>query len=305
MLEFNVDKQAGIQLYTCERKSRWCQRFLWLSWLAMLAFVGWLFWKGIIFGHVQPQVVQEQLAACKKSNDVKPQDTSCKAQLEALKNQLNHGFSKKYSQQIKASGEQLKNAEKALSQSREKIKALEARQRQSSKTVASDAEVRQKLFFYEQILGSNGVEDAVFINHFAAKAATEKGHYRFQLILARLGKHKNTTGKYDIFLKGNKIVEIKEQEKLADGKIREKTRRKKEPVTYKHTDLLPAEAVSGKNTFAFKYYQINEGEFVLPDKFELQSLSVNVMPEGLSSIKNNYDWNSLKQQKFREFTTRE
>ncbi len=315
MLEFNIDKQAGIQLHTCERKSRWCKIILWLSWLAMLAFLGWLFWKGLpgnIFAMsgstnvtpanaVPPQLVQKRVADCKGESDAanKQQDKGCEQQLSELKSKLNHQFSKKYSQQVKSSGEKLKNAEMALAQAREKIIALEAKP--LPKPAKPDSELQKKLFFYEKILGTNGVEDAVFINHFAAKAATEKGHYHFQLILARLGKHENTTGKYDIFLKGYKRVETKQKEKLADAKTSEKTILKKEPVTYKHTDLLPAEAVSGQNNFAFKYYQIVTGEFVLPGKFELESLSVNVQPEGMLSVRNNYDWDNLKQQKFKEF----
>ena len=38
-----------------------------------------------------------------------------------------------------------------------------------------------------------------------------------------------------------------------------------------------------------------------PEKFELESLSVSVMPEGLASVKNNYKWENLKQQAFKEF----
>ncbi len=314
MLELNIDKQTGIQLHTCERKSRWCQFFLWLSWLLMLAFLGWLFWKGMIGNastllgsptvtptkSAEPQIVQKLIADC-ETNDAtsKAKADACKKQLSELEKRLNQQFNQKYAQHLKKSGEKLKNTKKALQQSRQQLKALEAK----LLTVSGkpDSDLKEKLFFYEKILGSNGIEDAVFINYFAAKALDKKRHYRFQLILARLGKHKKTTGKYDIFLKGTKAVEVKEKEKLADGKTREKIIIKKEPVTYKHTDLLPAEAVSGQNTFTFKYYQIVEGEFILPAKFDLESLSVSVMPEGLSSVKNNYKWDNLKQQAFKEF----
>ena len=191
MLEFNIDKDAGIQLHTCERKSRWCKALLWLSWLAMLAFVGWLFWKGLLGNALalsgspsitatkpmSSQVVQKSVAHCNSDSDSKDkqQDKTCEKQLDELKNKLNHKFSKKYSQQIKLAGETLKNTQKALAQSRQKVKELEARQ--LSKSDKPDSELQKKLFFYENILASNGVEDAVFINHFAVKAAAEKGHY--------------------------------------------------------------------------------------------------------------------------------
>ena len=49
MIEFNVDKNAGIQLHTCERKSRWCKTLLLFSWLLLLPLLlGWLFWEGFL-----------------------------------------------------------------------------------------------------------------------------------------------------------------------------------------------------------------------------------------------------------------
>ncbi len=310
MLEFNIDKDAGIQLHTCQRKSRWCKSLLWLSWLAMLAFLGWLFWKGLLANAfalgsspnttpAKPVAPVSQTLATDCEANNKAQSAACQKQLSALESELNHQFSRKYSQQLKQSGQKLKDTRKALQQAQDKIKSLE--QKQADKSSSVDPGLKEKLFFYEKIMGSNGVKDAVFINHFAVRSLDKERHYRFQLILARLGKHVDTTGDFDIFLKGNKRVESKQTETLADGKTREKILVKKQPVTYKHTDLLPKDSVSSLNTFAFKYYQIIEGGFVLPEKFELQSLSLSVNPEGLSSLRNNYEWKNIKQQAFKVY----
>lgn len=230
-----------------------------------------------------------------------------------LKLELANQYKKQLRQQEKQSAEKLKSSQLALQKLKQKLATIENNKsapQASNPQLATDqmlskdkgdSDVAEKLFYYEKILNVNGVKDALFINYFAIEALQEKQHYRFQLILGRLGKPANTMGKFEIFLAGNKIIEAKETEKLADGTIREETVAKKEPVTYKHIDLLPPEAVSGQNNFAFKYYQIIENEFVLPENFELESLSVKIYPEGLPSVTKQYQWSSLKQQAFKEF----
>ena len=282
MLEFDIDKQAGsIQLHSCQRKSRWCRFLLRTSWLLMLAFLGWLFWKGMPGGALalsplqapasQTSVIQQYTDKCETINETVNKETdnkslaakneeSCTQRLleleKKLKLELGNQYKKQLEQQKKQSAEKLKASQLALQKLNKKISIIEKNNPASQlpNKDKSNPDLAKRLFYYEKILGSNGVEDAIFINSFAAQALQEKHRYRFQLILGRLGQPAKTMGDFEIFLKGNKIIEAKETEKLADGAIREKTVVKKEPVTYKHTDLLPPEAVSGQNNFAFKYY---------------------------------------------------
>lgn len=333
MLEFNIDKQAGIQLHTCERKSRWCKTFLLLSWLLLLPLLlGWLFWGGFLQlgSNNNNNKAQTVISSTETSRDcknevassveksvkksVKENKAKCDQQLtrlkseltaeiDQLKNQAKRDIKKsvdnnEMSQQLISANQKLKLAKEALRNSEQEIKNIKV----SSSQSVSDKELAKKLYFYEKILAVNGNKNALAIEHFAVKPQDKERHYRFQLLLTKLGKHQTTTGSYDIFLKGNKINTnthtIKESDKstsTSDKKII-----KKQSVTYKHTGLSPSENVAKANTFSFNYYQDLQGEIVLPENFEVESFSVNINPKNLSSVRNSYEWKKVQNQPFKE-----
>lgn len=348
MLEFNVDKQGGIKLHTCDRKNRWCKFWLWLSWVSILALLGWLFWSGFLTFDKQEEkgsVVSTPLAKapiatpevkmvmsdCPKLDSSEVAETvknkefeeSCNEKLSALNLQLKEvGELKDTNQKLKTSAELLKKSNTELLKEKQELGTkLADKTLQSEKLIkqlsvpssekSSDPDLVEKLYYYENILGVNGDEQAVIINHFVLKKLQKTRRYRLQLVLGYLGRSQSksgTEGSYDVFLKGNKRIDVMNE---ADDKSAQETGSdsanetkpitvKKEAVTYKHTDLIPAGEPEVTTTFAFKYYQSLESEIVLPEFFELESVSVGISPQGLPSVKKNYQWADLEKLSFKE-----
>ncbi len=320
MLEFNIDKQAGIQLHTCERKSRWCKKLLLFSWLLLLPLLlGWLFWQGFLSfdNNIKRDVTDSLDTTSNCTNEiavsVEESKAKCDQQLGLLKAELfekidqakgrqttGNNDTKKLNQQLVEVNQKLKTTQEALRNSKQILKTNEVSSSQSG-----SKGLDKKLYFYEKILDISGNKNAVAIEYFAVKPLDKERHYRFQLLLAKLGKHQTITGSYDIFIKGNKILELKDSDEVSISgdksvSISDKQLVKKESVTYKHTGLIPAENVATDNTFSFKYYQNLQGDFVLPGNFEVESLSVIINPKNLATVRSSYEWKALQNQPFKE-----
>ena len=345
MLEFNIDKQAGIKLHTCERKSRWCKTLLLFSWLLLLPLLlGWLFWQGFLSldNNINRNVNNNaNIAATKKPRpivgtatssldcsaevetsvatsvaiSIKESKAKCDKQLGRLENELITEINDVKNTQLKGDGElsqqlvdanqKLKTAQEALRNSEQEVKTMKT----ASSVPATDSSVGKalikKLYFYEKILAVNGNKNAIAIENFAIKSQDKERHFRFQLLLTKLGKHQTTTGSYDIFIKGNKITELKDSDEVSisgDKSISISDRQlvKKQSVTYKHTGLLPAENVATDSHFSFEYYQDLQGDIVLPEHFEVDSFSVIIHPKNLSTVRNSYEWKKVQNQPFKE-----
>lgn len=321
MLEFNVDKQGGIQLHSCERKSRWCKFFLWISWVLFLGLLAWLFWEGYLRltndqqAFTETRDINQVVTECADPGEAsKPlvlndnktnmqNKANCDKKLASLKNKLTQEQNLK----IKDLTHKLKESDQARGKLQAKLSGLTSKNA-SNKNV-NVPELAEKLFFYEKILNAGGKKEAVSVNHFAIKKLKEDRYFRYQLVLARLGKAKPTSGKFELFIKGSRLVKNKESEQAQKDKDDStkssdinKTPKKPdtESVTYKHSDLSLPDSVAAADTFEFKYYQMIEGDFVLPEAFELSSFTVNVKPKGLPSVRESFEWQKLKGKPFKE-----
>lgn len=114
-------------------------------------------------------------------------------------------------------------------------------------------ELERELTFYRSIMAPENNVDGVAINGMELQAGHKAGSYRLRLVLTQLQKRKQP-------LKGNAEVTL---QGLKAGK---------------ETNISLESLISkGKLNFNFKYFQVVETEFVLPDAFELQRISAKVI----------------------------
>lgn len=246
-------------------------------------------------------------------------EASCNEKISALNKQLKElSDLKKSNLELKVSASTLEQSKANLIKEKKELdKKLIEKASQNEKlakqlSLASDKkgidpDLAEKLYYYEQILDVKGNKQAVVINHFVLKKLKKPNHYRFQMVLGRLGQslgRSEATGTFEVFLKGKKRIEVinsSENSQSADSKSEAKpTAFTKEAVTYKHSDLMPDDDSINTSTFTFKYYQNVERDIVLPEYFELESISVGVKPKSLSSVRKNYEWKDLDKLSFKE-----
>lgn len=120
--------------------------------------------------------------------------------------------------------------------------------------IQRETELKTKVAFYQQVMSPELATEGVVIDGFNVQPALSANSFRFELVLIQQNKMKNT-------LQGNLSIEILGSEN-------------NQAKTYQLDSLL-VNAQPNKLKFGFKYFQVIEGEFVLPQGFAAEQVSVH------------------------------
>ena len=113
-------------------------------------------------------------------------------------------------------------------------------------------ELERELAFYRSVMAPENIADGVAINALEIEPSLEPRQYRIKLVLTQLEKRKRSlSGRSEVTLIG-----------LQDGKT----------LTLKLSDLTDASF-----KFKFRYFQVLEGEFTLPEGFSLSRVKAKVI----------------------------
>ncbi|ABV86311.1 DUF6776 family protein [Shewanella pealeana] len=117
---------------------------------------------------------------------------------------------------------------------------------------AKQKELERELAFYRSVMAPENIADGVAINGLELEPSLEPRQYRIKLVLTQLEKRKRSlAGRSEITFVG-----------LQDGKT----------VSLKLSDLTDASF-----KFKFRYFQVLEGEFTLPEGFSLSRVKAKVI----------------------------
>jgi len=116
-------------------------------------------------------------------------------------------------------------------------------------------QVKKQLAFYEKVMAPEKDADGLIIDNIKIMATQSPNHYRFQVVLVQQELKKR-------YVKG--YIELAFEGSLAD-----------KPKLIK---LSEVSSLSKKDrSFSFKYFQVIEGEFTLPDNFVPEKLSLSAI----------------------------
>ncbi|WJG08919.1 DUF6776 family protein [Aliiglaciecola sp. LCG003] len=136
-----------------------------------------------------------------------------------------------------------------------------------------EAQLRQELLFYQRVMAPELQQEGFIIEAFELKKSLSDNAYRFELVLMQQEKIKN-------LVKGTIEVTIVGSE---NGK----------PQQYNLADLLTHSSV-GLN-FSFKYFQILEGELIVPKSFSPEKVQVKAQvyqfKRKRGELEKSFDWN--------------
>jgi hypothetical protein len=132
--------------------------------------------------------------------------------------------------------------------------------------------LRKELAFYQQVMAPELNPVGLAIDGFAIEQTLSEGYYRFRLVLVQQEKVKNTLkGKVDITLHGSR-----------DG----------QPTSYALASLM--EQQSAVFNYNFKYFQMIEGEFQLPQHFLPEKVAIHTAiykyKRKLGELDKSFDW---------------
>ena len=116
---------------------------------------------------------------------------------------------------------------------------------------------KEELVFYRGIVAPSKRELGVNLQSFEVRRKNSQNQFSFKLILTKSGKStKKVSGNTAIMIRGE-----------SEGKVSE----------LKLTDLTLEKSDKGTK-FAFRYFQVFEGDIVLPDGFEPFEVKIGVIP---------------------------
>ena len=119
-----------------------------------------------------------------------------------------------------------------------------------------EKDLRTQLAFYQQVMAPELNEQGFLIEGFNLEPALSDNSFRFELVLMQQNKTKNT-------LKGNLKVTLIGSE---NGKAKQYS-----------IDALLSDQEQKRLTFAFKYFQVIQGEIRLPEAFQPEQVSVHAI----------------------------
>jgi hypothetical protein len=116
---------------------------------------------------------------------------------------------------------------------------------------------KEELVFYRGIVSPSDAKLGVNLQSFEVRKKNSQNQYSYKLILTKSGKStKKVSGNAEMLIRGE-----------SDGKVSE----------LKLTDLV-LEKSSKATKFSFRYFQVFEGDIVLPDGFEPFEVKIAVKP---------------------------
>ncbi|WP_448565537.1 DUF6776 family protein [Thalassotalea ganghwensis] len=125
--------------------------------------------------------------------------------------------------------------------------------------------VKKELAFYEKVMAPEKQVDGVVVDSFTIEPTGSLNHYRFQIVLVQQQvKKRFAKGSLEVRFKGNQ---------------------NQQPVSYLLTDI--SDLTDKSLAFSFKYFQIFEGEFTLPEGFNAEQVE-------LATILNKTSWQAYQ-----------
>ncbi len=118
-------------------------------------------------------------------------------------------------------------------------------------------EMREQLVFYQGIVSPEQLALGVNIQSFELNKKNNLGLYRYKLVLSKRGKsNKFVKGSFDFIVKG---LQADQQVDLRLKQIKQE---------YQNKDI----------NFSFRYFQVFEGDMLLPDQFEPYDIQLKIKP---------------------------
>lgn len=118
-------------------------------------------------------------------------------------------------------------------------------------------EMKEQLVFYQGIVSPEKLALGVNIQSFGLTKKNDLGLYHYKLVLSKRGKsNRYVKGRFDLLLKGQSN---KAQKNLSLKQIKQE---------YADTDTK----------FSFRYFQVFEGDMMLPDQFEPYDIQLKIKP---------------------------
>ena len=138
--------------------------------------------------------------------------------------------------------------------------------------LAREVALRKELAFYQQVMAPELSPVGLAIDGFAIEKTLSVGYYRFRLVLVQQQKVKSTLkGKVNITLHGS---------------------RDNQPASHTLTSLM--EQKSDVFNYNFKYFQMIEGEFQLPEDFLPEKVAIHTAiykyKRKLGELDKSFDW---------------
>ncbi|WP_412522840.1 DUF6776 family protein [Shewanella chilikensis] len=166
-----------------------------------------------------------------------------------VKFQRNDGKSQRLQIELQEQAQQLASRNLELSLAKE---ANEEMQQLFNKQHKKQQELERELAFYRSIMAPEYNAEGVAIHGLELMPLATAGQFRLKLVLTQLQKRKQALkGRSEILLIG-----------MQEGK---------------QVELNLAKLVDTKLAFNFKYFQVLEAEFTLPEGFELQQMKAKVV----------------------------
>lgn len=139
-------------------------------------------------------------------------------------------------------------------------------------TLAREVTLRKELAFYQQVMAPELHPVGLAIDGFVIERTLSEGYFRFTLVLVQQEKVKNTLkGKVDITVHGS---------------------RNGQPASYPLASLM--EQQSDVFEYNFKYFQMIEGEFQLPQHFLPEKVAIHTAiykyKRKLGELQKSFDW---------------
>ncbi len=118
-------------------------------------------------------------------------------------------------------------------------------------------EMKQQLVFYQGIVSPERLALGINIQSFELTRKNDLGLYSYKLVLSKRGKSSTLVkGRFDLLVKGQR------QEKPLDLPLKQ----------------LKQDYADKDTKFSFRYFQIFEGELMLPEKFEPYDIQIEINP---------------------------
>lgn len=154
------------------------------------------------------------------------------------------------------------------------VQRLAAQRSQSiiQQGIEREASLREELAFYQKVMAPELKEQGFAIEGFNVEALKSDRFYRFDLVLMQQSRLKNV-------IKGNLDVTVSGS---LDGS----------PKTYDLISLMPDR--DKPLTFSFKYFQVLEGQFAIPEGFVPEKISVHAQvfqfKKKRGELTRSFDW---------------